>query len=220
MHRQFRPREHQVFPSPNTLVCVAPSSHRAPFLSFLFPLPLDSLAATGSPDDEGSFKTACNDASETALEAQPSEPTPTTFASILATEIAEKVEFESLGPGLLDGFSFTPDVDWSLSAIPFLDRSRDWLTDEASTAGSCSSPTRFSSQRSMEIPLLDDCELDAGFTHHDTATVCIFGSRFTLDGSYSRRCACSTSCVCPTVEPKSTSGNAILSASRPVPSDA
>jgi hypothetical protein len=183
---------------------------------------LAPLTATENTDGDDASKTSCEGTLNTTPETQPNKSTATTPAGILETvETEEIIEFERLGPGLLDGISFTADVNWSLSAIPFLDRSRDWFIDEASTSGSHSSPSSFLSKRPRETPLLDVCEMDVCSTRHDIATVCILGSRFAFDGSFSRRCACVVaSNICPTINPISASGGATRSVSLPTPTDA
>ncbi|KAJ3550480.1 hypothetical protein NMY22_g462 [Coprinellus aureogranulatus] len=168
------------------------------------------------PAAENTDATAdAGDTSNVAMDACTSESTTLKLHDILVTEECEKIEFESLGSGLLDGITFLTDVDWSLSAIPFLDRSKDWLplgsnctgASDMSVASDCFVNSSYCSSRCL-LPLsLPSPAADTSSTLLMTEsfscagsldvcsiaplpTMCIFGSAFAYDGSFTGRCTC------------------------------
>ncbi|KAJ3505730.1 hypothetical protein NMY22_g17479 [Coprinellus aureogranulatus] len=168
------------------------------------------------PAAENTDATAdAGDTPNVATDARPSESTTLKLHDILVTEECEKIEFEPLGSGLLDGITFLTDVDWSLSAIPFLDRSKDWLplgsdctgASDISVASDCFVNSSYCSSRCL-LPLsLPSPAADTSSTLLMTEsfscagspdvcsiaplpTMCIFGSAFAYDGSFTGRCTC------------------------------
>lgn len=142
-----------------------------------------------------------------------SEPQPATTSGILVTGGSDKIEFEPIidGPELFNGITFHTDVDWSLSAIPFLARSPDWLSSDFDiNSGRFYTKTRLSSVLPPQVfvppsySLLSEPSPSATLLTTDTclhgslsgctiSSMCVFGSTFAFDGSFTGRCTCAGS---------------------------